>query len=58
VHIDGQTLAAFQSTIAGNASANAVVDTIEPASIFVLGAGLFGLGLVRWRSQRSSATAA
>jgi hypothetical protein len=57
VGIDGATLAGFHSTIAGNVSANEVIDTPEPRSLAILGAGLVAMGLVGKRWNRSGAAA-
>lgn len=57
VHIDGTTLASFNATTAGNVSANTVTNTTEPASLAVLGMGLVGLGLCRYRRNSAAAAA-
>lgn len=44
IHIDGQTLASFGGTVAGNASAEPMG---EPASLALLGGGLIAMGLFR-----------
>ena len=46
VHIDVATIGAFTASVAENASATAVP---APGPLAVLGVGLFGLGMVRYR---------
>jgi hypothetical protein len=52
LHVDGTTIAAFTANYAGNVSASTeAVNTIEPASIAILGVGLIGVGMLRMRKR-------
>jgi hypothetical protein len=49
LHIDGSTIAAFTADFAGNVSSS--VEAPEPMSIALLGMGLVGIGMVRYRHK-------
>jgi MYXO-CTERM domain-containing protein len=50
LHLDGTTIAAFDASFAGVANATTVAAS-EPASLGILGLGLFGLGMVAHRRR-------
>lgn len=53
--IDGATIRGFTADFAGNISATTeTVNTPEPASMFVLGASLLGLGMIRMRNKQAT----
>ena len=46
--IDNETIASFTSSVSGTFSANPI-EVYEPGSLAIMGLGLLGLGMVRYR---------